>query len=87
MDVLDLDFSPRDVLASASIDNRILLWDMTTKQPVMSPFRVLHQHVSFVKGISFDPVGKYLASCGTDNEVILWDCNSWEAETNLTEPM
>ncbi len=87
MDVLDLDFSPRDVLASASIDNRILLWDMTTKQPVMSPFRVLHQHVSFVKGISFDPVGKYLASCGTDNKVILWDCNSWEAETNLTEPM
>ena len=87
MDVLDLDFSPRDILASASIDNRILLWDMTVKQPVMSPFRVLHQHSSFVKGISFDPVGKYLASCGTDNEVILWECNSWKAETNLTEPM
>lgn len=87
MDVLDLDFSPRDILASASIDNRILLWDMAMKQPVMSPFRVLHQHSSFVKGISFDPVGKYLASCGTDNKVILWECNSWEAETNLAEPM
>ena len=87
MDVLDLDFSPRDILASASIDNRILLWDMNQKQPVMSPFRILHQHSSFVKGISFDPIGKYLVSCGTDNKVILWECNSWEVEITLTEPM
>ena len=28
MDVLDLDWSPRGYLASGSIDNKILIWDV-----------------------------------------------------------
>jgi len=53
----------------------------------MSPFRSLHQHTSFVKGLSFDPVGKYMASCGTDNLIIIWDCDSWAVSACLSEPM
>ena len=74
---------PRDMLASASVDNNIIVWDcrshMATAQNsgtgggggnrsnvlagggLVSPFRVLSGHQSFVKGVSFDPVGRFLA--------------------------
>ena len=57
MEVLDIAFSPREILASASLDNKIMLWDMATPSTLMGPFKILQEHTSFVKGISFDPIG------------------------------
>lgn len=57
MEVLDISFSPREILASASIDNTILLWNMASPSVSMFPFKILHEHTSFVKGLAFDPIG------------------------------
>jgi protein HIRA/HIR1 len=82
MDVLDLDWSPRGVLASASIDNRVLVWDCKTvgqgTQTIHTPMAALTVHQNYVKGCCFDPMGKYLVTCGSDNVIIVWDCDSWQ---------
>jgi WD40 repeat protein len=100
MDVLDLDWSPRGMLASASIDNQIMVWpvnvsingNISNKNAsnvggIQTPYKILSGHQSFVKGVSFDPVGRFLISCGTDNKVILWDCNSWTEIKQLDDPL
>jgi WD40 repeat protein len=81
MDVLDLDWSVNGVVASASVDNTINIWNPLdssrgNKLSAISPFKVLEGHKAFVKGICFDPVGRYLVSSGADNLVIIWDCEN-----------
>ena len=82
-----MSWSARGILASCSIDNNILVWGVVDAvkrgKAVLAPLHVLSGHASFVKGISFDPIGKYLASCGTDGVVVLWDCNTWTQAKRL----
>ena len=62
MDVLDLDWCTNGLLASGSIDNKVLIWDCSqvdglirSSTAILQPIRVLTGHKSFVKGLSFDP--------------------------------
>jgi hypothetical protein len=91
MDVLDLDWSPAGLLASASIDNHILIWDIPSSLKsslrVLAPLHQLNKHTSFVKGIQFDPFGIYLASSSSDNTIIIWNCDTWKAEHVLEDPL
>ena len=92
MDILDIDWSPRGCLASASIDNTIMIWECKNLgQPgtpaIHNPLHVLRAHDNYVKGISFDPLGKYLVSSGSDNIINVWDADTWEVTEKLTEPM
>lgn len=90
MDVLDLDWSPKGLVASASVDNNVILWDLSFtiasdvappagpagrsgNGSLLAPYKVLSGHSSFVKGVAFDPLGRYLVSVGADNIVIVWD--------------
>jgi WD40 repeat protein len=82
MDILDLDwyplFSRRSELASGSIDNSICIWNLNSGQTMnsklLSPMKVLSGHSSFIKGLSYDPIGRYLISCDSDNLIIIWNC-------------
>ena len=116
MDVLDISWSLRGILASASIDNKIMIWNCKsqmaaisgtgsgsgsgpgsgsgsgpgsgtyTSSALISPSHILEGHKSFVKGVSFDPIGRYLASAGGDNIIILWDCDTWQLLHSLDGP-
>jgi hypothetical protein len=91
MDVLDIDWSASGLLASASIDNNILIWDipsaLKSSLRVLAPLKQLHRHTSFVKGVQFDPFGIFLASASADNTIIIWNCETWKAEHILEDPL
>lgn len=91
MDVLDLDWSQSGLLASGSIDNSVLIWDVMTNiessQRVITALRQLNRHSSFVKGVQFDPFGIFLASSSADNTIIIWNCENWTVETTLHDPL
>lgn len=109
MDILDLDWHSGPVdsgytLASASVDNHIMVWSVlppansvpslvpsygsSASSTLISPKRILSGHDSFVKGLSYDPVGRYLLSSGSDNRIIVWDAeNEYSILKILDEPL
>lgn len=47
---------------------------------------VLKGHSGMVKGITWDPVGKYLASQSDDRTLKVWRTSDWQQESEVTEP-
>ena len=70
-------FSPSGKLvASASHDNTVRLWDAGSGEPV----RTLNGHTHLVRAVAFSLNGQLLASASHDNTVKLWDASSWGPE-------
>ncbi|MBW4430337.1 MAG: CHAT domain-containing protein [Pelatocladus maniniholoensis HA4357-MV3] len=57
------------IVASASFDGTVKLWDVTTGQDI----KTLKGHKSQVTSVSFSPNGKTIASASFDGTVKLWD--------------
>lgn len=83
-DVLDLAWGPGDaLLATASVDNSVILWN-AERLPEM--VKVLRGHTGLVKGVAFDPVGRYLASQSDDRTLRIWRTADWAQEAVVDEP-
>ena len=82
-DILDLAFSPCSrYLASASVDNNVVLWDCQQYTAIA----VLRGHAGWVKGVSWDPCGRYVASYGDDQCVMVWDGrDDWKCKKRITD--
>ena len=65
-----------NMLASASDDHTIKMWDVKTGRQV----QILKGHSGPVRGISFSPDGRYLASASFDRTVKLWKGGTSEFE-------
>lgn len=63
-----------DVMAAASLDGRVYLWDMATGAVV----KALREHHGRVAAAAFSADGKWLATGGEDRDVILWNVATWE---------
>jgi hypothetical protein len=53
---------------------------------MIAALKKLQAHNNFVKGITWDPVGKYLASQSDDKRVIVWRVSDWKPEKSLVGP-
>lgn len=67
-------------LASASLDRRAILWDLTRNQPQ----RILADHAWQVSTVAFDPQQRFLLTASTDGTVRLWpDALPWPTTAQL----
>src|SRR5438874_5970017 len=63
------------LLASASVDGTVRIWDVNTGTEIVeSPLR----HANAASCVAFSRDGKYLASGGHDRVVKVWDTRSWQ---------
>jgi WD40 repeat protein len=71
--VFGIGFSPSSrLLASASSDRTIRLWDVATRKQLGQPL----QGLGIVYRVAFSPDGKLLASTSEDKTVRLWDVST-----------
>ncbi|XP_009150308.1 protein HIRA isoform X2 [Brassica rapa] len=61
------------MLASGSLDNTVHIWNMRTGICTT----VLRGHLSLVKGVTWDPIGSFVASQSDDKTVIIWRTSDW----------
>ncbi|KAJ0248265.1 Protein HIRA [Hirschfeldia incana] len=61
------------MLASGSLDNTVHIWNM--RSGICTT--VLRGHLSLVKGVTWDPIGSFLASQSDDKSVIIWRTSDW----------
>ena len=81
---MDLAWGPGDVvLATASVDNNIIIWNA---ELMPEQITILRGHTSLVKGVFFDPVGKYLASQSDDKTMRVWKTSDWSLEAVVDAP-
>lgn len=81
-DILDLAWSPQDRwLASSSVDNNIIIWDVQNSPPSM--VITLRGHTGLVKGVTWDPVGKFLASQSDDRTVKVWRTSDFTCKSTI----
>ena len=77
--------SPSQRLASVSIDNSVRVWGVSA-DAARQLVAVLQGHRSMVKGVSWDPIGRYLASQGDDRAVVVWEQRDWTEAARIEAP-
>ncbi|NXR96395.1 CAF1B factor, partial [Hypocryptadius cinnamomeus] len=67
-DVYDICWtSDGNYMASASVDNTAIMWDVNKGQKVS----IFNEHKSYVQGVTWDPLGQYIATLSCDSWAFL----------------
>lgn len=82
-DIVDLAWSHDSaLLVSTGIDSTIIIWSGTTFERK----KEMRAHASSVKGITFDPAGKYFATASDDRTLKIWRTNDYLCEATISQP-
>ncbi|MCO5554141.1 hypothetical protein L7F22_007667 [Adiantum nelumboides] len=77
-DVLDLQWSCDGVsLVSGSVDNTVIVWDVAKGNPQ----QVLKDHMHYVQGVAWDPIGQYIASISGDRTCRIYNSKSQNSKS------
>ena len=86
-DIMHVEWSPDGTrLASCGLDNKVVVWSLTNADGAPKELR---GHNGMVKGVSWDPAGKYLATQGDGGEeqaVVIWRVRDWKMESKTHKP-
>jgi len=86
-DVADLAWSPDSTkIASCSMDNSVIIWELPTAGQDQSKKQELRSHTGIVKGVAWDPIGRFLASQSDDKSLIIWRVSDYKLEHKVTIP-
>ena len=69
------------MVASSSVDNTVVVWNPKENRVV----KVIEEQKGSIKGIAWDPIGKYIAT-HTGTAVRLWRVENWTVEHVIKEP-
>ena len=82
-DIHDIAWSPDNQrLASASVDNSIIVWSRKSDMPVIK----LQGHTGYVKGVAWDPISRFIISQSDDRSVRVWRNHDWKYKKVVTNP-
>jgi len=71
------------LLASASKDNMVVIWDVT--HPQMAHTATLHGHTDSLSFVSWSPDDRCILTCANDRLIKLWDVRSAECLRTFTK--
>jgi WD40 repeat protein len=70
------------LLASASLDSTVRIWDVTAGKQIVDPLR----HADAVWSVAFSQDGRHLATGSFDRTVKVWDARTWQLRDSQPDP-
>ncbi|XP_048351387.1 chromatin assembly factor 1 subunit B [Sphaerodactylus townsendi] len=81
-DVYDICWTPDgNYMASASVDNTAIMWDVSKGQKVS----IFNEHKSYVQGVTWDPIGQYIATLSCDRVLRVYNTQTKRVAFNVTK--
>ncbi|XP_039912887.1 chromatin assembly factor 1 subunit B isoform X2 [Hirundo rustica] len=81
-DVYDICWtSDGNFMASASVDNTAIMWDVSKGQKVS----IFNEHKSYVQGVTWDPLGQYIATLSCDRVLRVYSTQTKRVAFNVTK--
>ncbi|XP_045441181.1 chromatin assembly factor 1 subunit B isoform X2 [Pipistrellus kuhlii] len=81
-DVYDICWaSDGNLMASASVDNTAIIWDVSKGQKIS----IFNEHKSYVQGITWDPLGQYIATLSCDRTLRVYSTQKKRVAFNVSK--
>ncbi|KAM5281676.1 chromatin assembly factor 1 subunit B [Ctenodactylus gundi] len=81
-DVYDICWaSDGNLMASASVDNTAIIWDVSKGQKIS----IFNEHKSYVQGVTWDPLGQYVATLSCDRVLRVYSTQKKRVAFNVSK--
>lgn len=81
-DVYDICWaSDGNLMASASVDNTVIIWDVSKGQKIS----IFNEHKSYVQGVTWDPLGQYVATLSCDRVLRVYSTQKKRVAFNVSK--